>query len=411
MTLLDRKAAVGLRKNFRSGQHRLVDPTETLAKVQPLMPAMGITRVANITGLDRIGIPVVMVCRPNSRSLAVSQGKGLTLDAAKASGVMESVETYHAETIGLPLKLNSQVQMMAGHAVLDGYQLARPRTSRFDPELRILWVEGQDLLQEEPVWVPYELVSTDWTLELQSGEGCFSRDGNGLASGNHPLEAISHAICEVVERDAWTLWLLKDEMATTRIDLDSVDDPDCRALLELYERAGVLVAIWEMTQDLAIPCFRCLIVEKADDPFRLLYATYGQGCHPSRPIALLRALTEAAQSRLTMIAGTRDDMPRSEYDRVLDPEAPRRLRQLIQTPTPVRHFREGRGWEAESFEDDVATELERLREAAVERVVVVDLTQPALGIPVVKVIIPGLEGAPIAPHYMPGQRGRRVGAR
>jgi ribosomal protein S12 methylthiotransferase accessory factor YcaO len=31
-----------------------------------LAPVMGITRVANVTGLDSVGIPVVMVCRPNS---------------------------------------------------------------------------------------------------------------------------------------------------------------------------------------------------------------------------------------------------------------------------------------------------------------------------------------------------------
>lgn len=60
---------------------------------------MGITRVADVTGLDRIGIPVVMVCRPNARSLAVSQGKGIDIEAATVSGLMESVELYHAEHI------------------------------------------------------------------------------------------------------------------------------------------------------------------------------------------------------------------------------------------------------------------------------------------------------------------------
>ena len=62
---------------------------------------MGITRIANVTGLDRIGIPVVMVCRPNARSIAVSQGKGLDMDAAIVSGLMESAELYHAEQIEL----------------------------------------------------------------------------------------------------------------------------------------------------------------------------------------------------------------------------------------------------------------------------------------------------------------------
>src|SRR6202020_1763686 len=91
-------------KQHRDGTHRLVSPETTLARVRPLRPVMGITRIANITGLDCIGIPVTMVCRPNARSLAVSQGKGLDLTAAKVSGVMESIEGYHAEHITLPLK-------------------------------------------------------------------------------------------------------------------------------------------------------------------------------------------------------------------------------------------------------------------------------------------------------------------
>ncbi len=94
-------------KTYRLGTHRTVDPAATLARVRPHLASMGITRIANVTGLDRTGVPVVMVCRPNARSLAVSQGKGLTLDAAKASGVMEAIELYHAERIELPLKLGA----------------------------------------------------------------------------------------------------------------------------------------------------------------------------------------------------------------------------------------------------------------------------------------------------------------
>src|SRR5207244_5110666 len=102
-------------EHFHSGTHRTIVPEETLRKVRPLMPVMGITRIANVTGLDCIGIPVVMVCRPNSRALAVAQGKGLDLDAAKASGLMESVEAYHAERITLPLKLASQEELRYTH--------------------------------------------------------------------------------------------------------------------------------------------------------------------------------------------------------------------------------------------------------------------------------------------------------
>ena len=60
----------------RSHGERLVPSQETIQRVQGLFPVFGITRVANVTGLDHIGIPVVMVTRPNSRSISVSQGKG-----------------------------------------------------------------------------------------------------------------------------------------------------------------------------------------------------------------------------------------------------------------------------------------------------------------------------------------------
>ena len=97
---------------------------------------MGITRIANVTGLDTIGIPVVMVCRPNSRSVSVSQGKGLTLAAAKASGVMESVEGYHAEHITLALEMLELQELRYSHRVADPEDLPRPVTASFIPICR-----------------------------------------------------------------------------------------------------------------------------------------------------------------------------------------------------------------------------------------------------------------------------------
>src|SRR5436309_1928919 len=94
-------------KQFLAGTHRSRDPQETVDGVRPHFGELGITRVANVTGLDRIGIPVVMVVRPNSRSLSVSQGKGLTLAAARASGIMESLESHHAERADCPIWMDS----------------------------------------------------------------------------------------------------------------------------------------------------------------------------------------------------------------------------------------------------------------------------------------------------------------
>src|ERR1700691_6759956 len=86
---------------------RLLPAEETLARISPLRSSFGITRVANLTGLDRTGIPVIMVCRPNARSTAVFHGTGIDLAAAKASGIMEAIETWHAEYVQLLLRFAS----------------------------------------------------------------------------------------------------------------------------------------------------------------------------------------------------------------------------------------------------------------------------------------------------------------
>ena len=394
------------RKSFLHGTHRLVAPEETVGRVRRLMPAMGITRVANVTGLDTIGIPVVMACRPNSRSIAVSQGKGLDLAAAKASALMESVEAYHAEHITLPLKLASHEELRYTHPIVDVDTLLRPASGLFHPNLPLLWVEGHDLIQNATVWLPYELVYLNYTLPLPPGMGCFVPSSNGLASGNHLLEAISHGLCEVVERDAVALWSLKGDSAQSkdRIDLDTVDDPACRELLEKFDRAGVSVAVWEVTSNVGIPAFLCLIADRSPNPLRPIPPANGSGCHPAREIALLRTLAEAAQGRLTYIAGSRDDIFREDYAQTLCPEAIQRYSGLARMRDATRDFREVPTWEADTFRDDVVWILDQLQAAGMTSALVVNLTREEFDVPVVRIVIPTLELADAPVETVPGPR-------
>jgi len=394
-------------KGFRRGTHRTISPEETLERVRPFLAAMGITRISNVTGLDRIGIPVVMACRPNSRALAVSQGKGLDLAAAKASAVMESVESYHAERIDLPLKLASYADLRANHRVVDVRQLPRTTKCIFHPHQPLLWIEGYDLLQQERVWVPYELVHLNYTVALRSGRDCFLGSSNGLASGNHWLEAISHAICEVVERDADSLngLLRLDAQLANRIDLTTVDDPGCQEVLAKFKHAGVAVAVSDITSDVGLPAFRCEIAEAEQDPLNSLPGALGMGCHPAREVALLRALTEAAQSRVTVIAGSRDDVFRAEYETTRNPDALQWMQWLVAAHGPGRDFHDVPTFDGDTFEADVDWELERLRAVGIERVVVVDLTRPEFDLSIVRVVIPGLEGpGSLKPDYVHGAR-------
>ncbi|MCW2248898.1 ribosomal protein S12 methylthiotransferase accessory factor [Azospirillum fermentarium] len=392
-----------------SGTHRTTSPDATLARVAPLFPVMGITRVANVTGLDKVGIPVVMVTRPNARSVAVSQGKGATLEAAKASGVMESVESYHAERITLPVKFASYEDLRWSHRVVDVTRLPRLAGSRFSPHTPMLWIEGTDLMSGEPALVPYEMVSMNYTLPLPPGSGAFIASSNGLASGNHRLEAITHALNEVVERDALTLWHQRGPEARSarRLDLSTVTDPLCRGLLLRFEAAGVEVAAWDLTTDTGLPTFLVRVVEGDAGLANTIRPATGSGTHTAREVALSRALTEAAQSRLTFISGARDDMARDEYAAHLSPDLRERWRREAAAPGTL-DFAHVPSAPADTLDADLNHQIARLQAVGIAEAVAVDLTKPEFGIPVVRVIVPGLEGVDHSPDYLLGARARAV---
>ena len=396
-------------KAYRHGTHRTVTPATTLQRAHPHLRAMGITRIANITGLDRLGLPVVTVCRPNARSLAVSQGKGLDLDSAKASGVMESVEAYHAEHIDAALRCGSLSDLSDSLHLADVSALPKSAGNRFHEDLRLFWIEGHNRMDGSALWLPLETVSADYTLPLPPGHGCFAASTNGLASGNTLEEAVAHGICEVVERDAVALWKLQGERPrrASAVDIDTVDDPLCREALGYFERAGVQVKVWDVTSDVGIATFCCLAYGEEDD---WADPEFGAGCHAAREIALLRALTEAAQARTTFIAGARDDLGSALYA----PDARRRRRAychaLAASHQNVCTFQEVPTLESDSLRVDVDWMLSRLRAVDINQVIVVDLTRERFGLPVARVVIPGLEGAygHEQGDFVPGARARAV---
>jgi ribosomal protein S12 methylthiotransferase accessory factor YcaO len=368
--------------------HRAVDPTLTLARVRPLLRGMGITRIANITGLDRVGIPVVNVYRPNARSNALSQGKGLDLDAAKASGVMEAIETHCAERILHPLKLARATEMARHHLLPDLAALPRPKGSRFTEESQILWIEGRDLMSDGEIWLPMELVHADFTLPAASGAGQFLLSTSGLASGNVLAEAISHGIAEVIERDAAG-----------------------RTVVRRLTGAELAVGVWDMTTDVGIAAFCCRIVEAADGPAAIGLPAAGYGCHPNRSVALLRALTEAAQARLSAISGARDDIGPDMYRRPDDPELVAQRQMIVSSSAESYDFKSVPDKQTNSVDEDLTYQLAALRGAGLDQVIVVDLSPAdSDAIAVARVVVPGLEPPPQA-SCLPGRRARAAAGR
>jgi ribosomal protein S12 methylthiotransferase accessory factor len=394
------------RKQHVAGTHRTRCPRETVEDYGRFMPQMGITRLANVTGLDSIGMPVFTAIRPNSRSIATAQGKGVDRDSARASALMESIECWHAEHIDLPLRWEPWSAFRRQVNVADVHRLPRHRDGHLRLDRPLHWIEGFDLIGQRPLWVPHELVWMSWVVPPEF-RFTFYQSSNGLASGNHLLEAISHGLGEVIERDAEALWRAS-EAPMARVDLATIEPPDCRQVIEQLEAAGVYVWISDITSDLGIPCYACFIMERPDQASGRALGIYnGFGCHLSPAVALLRAVTEAAQSRVTYISGSRDDLFYEGYEQLSEPALLREAWGELQAAPASQSFRDRPSLAAETFEEDVAVLLEALRRAGMEQAAVVDLTRPEFGIPVVKCVVPGLEG-PDDDECLRGERVARL---
>src|SRR5262249_12359734 len=159
------------------------------------------------------------------------------------------------------------------------------------------------------------------------------------------------------------------------------------AVLDRYERAGIDVTLWDATSDVGVATFYCLIIGRDD---RAACPEVGAGSHPVREIALLRALTEAAQVRTTYIAGSRDDLRLEEYEPERTADRVRSCRVIARRHASSRAFGSVPTHVAEAFDDDVEWLLRRLLAVGIGEVVAVDLTQERFGIPVFRVVIPGL---------------------
>lgn len=395
------------------GTHRASALEATWRRFSPLAPRIGLTRLADVTGLDTVGIPVVSAIRPMGKSLSTQQGKGRTLLAARVSALMESIETWHAEELLVPARRTRRGSAEQLRAQLGAAAVAplaklpraprppRPRGERGRgkaPAKRaalgaqvLPWIEGFELRSARPMWVPQQAVTLDCVLRGKAP--IFDISSNGLASGNCETEAILHGLCEVIERDAEARW--RQSGGQRRLMLDSVTDPGCVELIERFTAAGVRVVVWDLTSDVGVPVIGCAILEDPDQPaWRALGMYQGFGCHPAPEIALGRALTEAAQTRLTYIAGARDDFFPFDYERTTDRELLAQIwDELAHTPYEPVDFAElpvpaGEGGAADLGED-LAAVVERLATCGSKQVIVVDLAHPELGVPVVKVIVPG----------------------
>jgi len=375
-------------KTYTKDGHRAIGPKATLRRVEPLLPKAGITRVADITDLDRIGIPVFSSIRPGAKEGAISiyNGKGASREQAKVSAIMEAMERYSAEYHDDKLRRELMDDMLSSENAVDPRALILPQMINVHVHYHpIAWIKGFDLMEGEEIWVPAAAVFHPY--QAQSDLQLFRSNTNGLASGNTIEEAVLHGICEVIERDAWSIC----EARRRPLNDIQVEEgcPVVSELLEKFHAQGVDVHLKDLTSDVGVPTIAAAADDvRLKDPALL---NLGVGTHLSPRVAAIRALTEVAQSRCTQIHGAREDTVKADLNRTVGYERMKRLNAMYFSPStevPLSSFPER---DTKDLLEDIEVVLERLDSLGFERVIAVDLTRPELGIPVVRMVIPGME--------------------
>jgi bacteriocin biosynthesis cyclodehydratase domain-containing protein len=412
------------RKAFTSdGGHRVVQPEETLARyghhVSPITGAVAVVERVAAAGPAGDGVLHVYVAGNNMarphRNLAelrgdlrsMSAGKGTTDVQARASALCEGLERYSGVFRGDEPRRRARRHELAGAAIdlndclLFSDRQFREREARnaresrfsfipvpFDPGAEVDWSPVWSLTRQEVRYLPTAFCYYDYP-QPEGRPYCIGCS-NGNAAGNTLEEAILQGFLELVERDAVALWWY-NRVRRPGVDLDSFGEPYLARLRAFLGERGREFWVLDLTADLGIPVFAS-VSRRTDGPPEQI--VLGFGAHVEPRIALLRAVTEMNQmltSPLLKPAGEEAN------ERHVDPETDHWLKTATATNQPYLLPADGPTRVASGYAyeraDDMAEDV-RACQALVERagmeMLVLDQTRPEIGLPVAKVIVPGL---------------------
>jgi ribosomal protein S12 methylthiotransferase accessory factor len=358
---------------------------------------LGITRLAGQTGLDRLGIPCVAAIRPNSATVATHQGKGIDEASARISAVMEAAEYALAEGPEAPLlNVNATAAQAAGYTAMSVAHLM-PHGWKLDVDNPLDWLEGEALGESTPILVPAEAIVLGRTPRQLAG---ISQSTNGLAAGTNRDGALLHALCELIERDAVCIWGFKSDAAAraTAVAPEAFTDAEIDALIRQITTGGFRLNLYDQTTNVGVPCIYAVLSPEGR-PDRHFDAATGAGCHPVAAIAARRAIVEAAQTRISIIAGSRDDIAEADYGARLS----RDIAVLTEAGAPTRPAPLGLGRNT-SLSAQLEFVQAGLATVRLDRIIVVPLGGARIGIHVLRAFVPGLEDRLTNKHWRPGPR-------
>lgn len=367
---------------------RALAPETTLLYAQRLAAAAGISEVSDLTDLDVLGVPVCVSVRPHARGESFTFGKGLRLVEAEVGAYMEALEFFFAEPGNgqLATRWGSPREVSRAEHASDAILDFPPLLNReVDLDASLLLASVQDLETGDDCTIPAELI---YYPAPDVGQSLFGSSTNGLASGNSVLEASIQALLELIERDIWSFELVRS--ASRLVDPASLPD-NVREIVERAEQHGLRLKVRTVPNDYGLPFFAAFVFD-LNNPSRRTF-NGGWACDVDRDVALVRAVTEAAQSRVAFIHGGRN-VPASQVVDSTSDES-HLVRRHIQGVSDPRKQTSLRDIPHPAFsgtqEQQLDLVISRLRGVVQEPIYRVVLTSPESPLQVVRLVVPLLE--------------------
>lgn len=371
---------------------RSLAPETTLLHARQLAATAGISEVTDITDLDVLGVPVFVSVRPQARGDSFTFGKGLRRVDAEVGAYMEALEFFFAEPgIGCVSTSWGSAKHVAGHeraddAILDFVPLLQ---REIDLDGSLLLASARELESGDEHAIPAELI---FYPAPDVGQSLFGSSTNGLASGNSVLEATIQALLELIERDIWSFEFLRG--ASKLVDPASLPD-NVREVVERAEENGLQLKVRTIPNDYGMPFFAAFVFD-LNNPSRKTF-NGGWACDLDRDRALVRAVTEAAQSRVAFIHGGRK-VPTSRAAASTSEDQQREAKLVRQHMLGVSDPRQQTSLPdipdlavAGTLQERLDAVIERLRSVVQEPIYRVVFTPPESPLQVVRVVVPLME--------------------
>lgn len=269
----------------------------------------------------------------------------------------------------------------------------------FTDETPIRWISGIDLNTDERCAVPAAMVLMPYHFYAGSSDAPICQPiSTGLACHVGSIRASIAGICEVIERDAFTItWQAR--LGRTHIRIETLSDANY-ARVERFERTGSTVVLLDLTTDVGVPTILAILVTETEVAPALVFAA-ATDLDPE--VAVRKSLEELAHTRrysqqvLTRLPRLEDDPSHANVVGQVDhlnfwsDHRHRRHADFIFESARRMDFDELPCLTTSSPERDLEILVRKIHESG-HRVIAVDLTTPdvgELGFTVVKAVVPG----------------------